>query len=209
MKKLIALVIVIFVFSIVQFGNAQTIYVNRVTGNDATGNGTSGSPYKTFHKGYTMASSGNTINLTGTFTWTDTDETGDAATSGYTINKNLTITGQDAGSTIIQAASTENTADRRIFTPGNYTITIQNLTIRHGYITNSSGGAAIRLGGTTIFTLSNCIIERNTINYNDGDGRYQGGAIQIYYLSTGSVNIDKCLFQYNTNAGLLTISVIQ
>jgi hypothetical protein len=202
MKKFIALITFLFTVSVVQMGNAQTVYVNSTTGNDATGNGTSGSPYKTFYKGYTIASTGNTINLTGTFTWTDAGETGDAATTGYTISKNLTITGQGAGVTIIQSAATENTADRRVFTLGSgYSVTIQNLTIRNGYITNSSGAAAIYLGGSTVFSLSNCTIERNNINYNDGDGRYQGGAIQIYYLSTGSVNIDKCLFQYNSNTG--------
>jgi len=189
-------------FLLFQSGFAGTIYVNYSTGSDASGNGTSGNPYKTFYKGYTMAASGDILNLTGIFTWTNTDETGDAATSGYTINKNLTITGQGAGVTIIQAASTESSADRRIFTLGSgYTIAIQNLTIRYGYITSSAGGAAISVGATTVFTLSNCIIERNNIIYNDGDGRYQGGAIMANYLSTGSITIDKCLFRYNSNTG--------
>jgi hypothetical protein len=31
-------------------------------------------PYKTFHKGYTEASSDDIIDLTGTFTWTDAAE---------------------------------------------------------------------------------------------------------------------------------------
>ena len=85
--------------------SAATIYVNSSTGNDTTGDGSSGTPYKTFHKGYTSASSSDTIDLTGTFTWTDSDETGDVAKTGYTIAKNLTIQGQSADATIIQAAS--------------------------------------------------------------------------------------------------------
>ena len=52
----------------------QTIFSNSITGNDSTGDGSSGSPYKTFHKAYTNASSGDYIDLTGTFTWTDADE---------------------------------------------------------------------------------------------------------------------------------------
>lgn len=127
MKKIITFLGVFSIFVIVHFGNAQTIYVNSSTGSDASGNGTAGSPYKTFHKGYTMVSSGGTLNLTGTFTWTDADETGDASTSGYTISKNLTIIGQRADQTIIQAAATQNTADRRVFTINNYTVTLQNL----------------------------------------------------------------------------------
>jgi hypothetical protein len=202
MKKFIALITFLLIVTVVQMGNAQTVYVNSTTGNDATGNGTSGSPYKTFYKGYTMASTGNTINLTGTFTWTDAGETGDAATTGYTISKNLTINGQGSGVTIIQAATTENNADRRVFTIGSgYSVTIQNLTIRYGYLTNGNGAAAIYMGGTTSLSLLNCIIERNNLYYNCTDGRYEGGAIQIYYLSSGSVNIDKCQFQYNTNTG--------
>ena len=198
---LLKLFFIIFVNFICGTALSTTIYVNSGTGNDATGNGTSGNPYKTFTKGYTVAVSGDILNLTGTFTWTDADETGDAATTGYTISKNLTIIGQGPGVTIIQAASTENTADRRVFTLGNYTISIQNLTIRHGYFNNSNGGAAIYMGGTATLTLSNCIIEKNNIYYNEGDGRYRGGAIQIYYLSSGNVNIDKCQFQYNSNTG--------
>lgn len=192
---------IIFVSLICGTAFSTTIYVNSSTGNDATGNGTSGNPYKTFTKGYTVAVSGDILNLTGTFTWTDADETGDAATTGYTISKNLTVIGQGPGVTIIQAASTENTADRRVFTLGSYTVSIQNLTIRNGYFNNSNGGAAIYMSGTATLNLSNCIIEKNNIYYNEGDGRYRGGAIQIYYLSSGSVNIDKCQFQYNSNTG--------
>ena len=58
---------------------AATVYANSSTGNDSTGNGTSGSPYLTFHQAYTAAASGDTIDLTGTFTWSDAGESGDAA----------------------------------------------------------------------------------------------------------------------------------
>jgi hypothetical protein len=71
---------------------AATIHVNSSTGDDASGNGSSGSPYKTFHKAYTASSNSDVINLTGTFNWNDSDETGDVAGSGYTISKNITIT---------------------------------------------------------------------------------------------------------------------
>jgi hypothetical protein len=203
MKNLIALIIVFLTVFVFHLGVAQTVYVNSTTGNDATGNGTSGSPYKTFHKGYTMASAGNTINLTGTFTWTDADETGDN-TSGYTISKNLTICGQGASQTIVQAHSTENSADRRVFTIGSgYTVTIRDLTIRHGrYTAYPYKGAGIYTGNTSNLSLINCIIEKNYLGFVDNDGRSYGGAgLCIYYLTTGSVYIDKCIFQYNSNTG--------
>lgn len=64
---------------------AATVYVNSTTGNDSTGDGSSGSPYRTFHKAYTSSTVGDTLDLTGTFNWSDTAETGDASTSGYTL----------------------------------------------------------------------------------------------------------------------------
>jgi hypothetical protein len=48
----------------------------------------------------------------------------------------LTIQGQGAGATYIQAASTENSADRRVFTitdtPSITAFTIKGVTIRYG-----------------------------------------------------------------------------
>lgn len=46
---------------------AATIYVNSIAGNDTTGTGSVGAPYATFHKGYTMASANDTLDLTGIF----------------------------------------------------------------------------------------------------------------------------------------------
>ena len=86
---------------------ATTIYADSVNGSDSSGNGSAGNPYQTFHKAYTAAVSGDTIDLTGTFTWTNAGETGDAAGTGYTIAKNITIQGQSR-STIVQAAATRN-----------------------------------------------------------------------------------------------------
>jgi hypothetical protein len=204
MKNFIAFLSVLSMVLFFQFGYSQTIYVNSSTGNDATGNGSSGSPYKTFNKGYTIAAAGNTINLAGTFTWTDADETGDAATSGYTINKNLTITGQGAGQTIIQAAATENTADRRVISIGyGYSVTIQNLTIRYGRLTSTNyGGAGIYVSGNSNLNLTSCIVELNDRTCSETDGRYAGGGgIMVSGLSTGNVTIDKCQIQYNSNLG--------
>jgi hypothetical protein len=82
-KKMInSILVILFALSTSLMG--ETIYVNSSTGDD-DGDGSSGSPYKTFHKGYTMASSGDIIDLTGTFNWDDAAESGDAATTGYTI----------------------------------------------------------------------------------------------------------------------------
>jgi len=47
--RLLNLVLVLF-FTALSFSQT-TIYVNSGTGDDTTGDGTSGTPYKTFHKG--------------------------------------------------------------------------------------------------------------------------------------------------------------
>lgn len=187
--------------------SAQTvIYSNSVTGNDATGDGSAGNPYKSFTKAYTMANSGNIIDLTGTFTWTDAAETDDVANSGFTINKNLTIRGQSAASTIVQAASTINTADRAVFWVRDATVTIKNLTIRYGKNTATSGmdcyGGGITAGynsasssKNTTLTLDNC---RITDNYSTAAGGfYRGGG---FSCMSSQVTITNCDISNNTGS---------
>ena len=145
----IALIAGFFVFSAPQVrAVATTVYADSVNGSDSSGDGTAGNPYQTFHKAYTSAVSGDTIDLTGTFTWTNAGETGDAAGSGYTISKNLTIQGQSR-STIVQAAATRNSADRMVFfINAGATVTMRNLTVRHGRVTGQGQGGGITLYGT-------------------------------------------------------------
>jgi hypothetical protein len=163
----------IFILAMSSFLMGQTIYVNYSTGNDFTGNGSSGSPYKSFHKGYTMVSSGGILDLTGIFDWTNPDETGDAATTGYSIGKAITIQGQGADQTIIQAASTSNTAICRVFDIGAaITVTFSNLSIRYGKVWESDstpygGGIAVYSGANV--TISDCHIYEN-LSWNTGGG---------------------------------------
>jgi hypothetical protein len=158
--------------------HAATIYAHSTSGNDTTGDGTSETPYKTFQKAYTIASANDTINLTGTFTWTDGDETGDASTSGYTLAKNLTLTGQGADQTFIQADATDDTADRRVFSiTTNATISISNLAIRYGKSTGSGGGIHIENGST--LTLNNTEIYSCRTTGNGGGAIFNQGATTI------------------------------
>jgi hypothetical protein len=194
------------------------IYVNSSTGNDATGDGSSGAPYKTFYKGYTSVSSGGTIDLTGIFTWTDSAEVGDAAINGYIISKNITLSGHGADTTVLQAESYDNKADRRVLTinPA-VTATIQNLAIRYGKATSSSsdGGGILNKG---ILTITNCEIYNNrapgsygggisnwnklTVNnstiYNNMANYMGGGIVNSYYVAAnGFLNITNSTIAYN------------
>lgn len=201
----IPLAVLLVAFSVSPLAaHAATIYSNSSTGDDATGSGTSGAPYKTFHKAYTSASSGDTINLTGTFTWTDAAETGDAATSGYTLSKNLTIQGQGADVTTVQAHASDNTADRRVFTVANtYAVTFNDLLIRHGKVGSSQYGAGIDVVGTA--TIDSCDISYNRATDGGGGGvnvwgaatvqnstihhnvaSYMGGGLNRHYYTSGN-----------------------
>lgn len=156
--------------------HAATIYANYSTGNDSTGDGSAGSPYKTFYKAYTVASASDTLDLTGTFDWSNADETGDASVTGFTLNKTLTIQGHGADKTIIQAASAPNTAGKRVFTLAVGTgATFKDLTIRYGYNsgTESPGTAIYAQYSNSPITIINCWIDQNK-NHTD---RYVNGAI--------------------------------
>ena len=154
------------------------IYINSLTGSDTTGDGSEGNPYNTFHKGYTVASHGYTLYLTGTFTWTDTDESGDIPTFGYNISKNIQIRGQAADETIIQSASSENVADRRIFTILQNNVTISDLTLRYGKVSSAEqdGGGICVYGDATI---TNCDISYNRAADGAGGGVDVRGSLYI------------------------------
>ena len=208
----------IFSFSLVvfQLGLGQTtIYVNSSSGNDTSGDGSSGAPYKTFHKGYTVAVSGDTINLTGIFTWSDNDESGDVAEQGYKISKNLMIVGQSDGTTIIQADTASNTASRRVLTAqataSFNSLTIKNITIRNGVSTTDgdiySGSSRTTAAGLLVQTttshyqfqlnIQNCIFENNRINGFDSSNSFSGAALSFSGYAYGTLNIEKSVFKNN------------
>jgi hypothetical protein len=169
------------------------IYVNYNSGNDGSGDGSSGNPYKTFHKGYTSASSGDIIDLSGTFDWTNTDETGDANTTGYSLEKNLTIRGHGADQTIIQAAATANSANRRVFTIGavsGVTIVFEDLTIRYGKVwdgqTDPFGGGVV-IENSCDVTFTNCFVHHN-YSWQTGGGIDSFNSIVTVINSTISDN---------------------
>ena len=198
----------ILLYIFIQLTYSQsTIYVNSSSGNDANGDGTSGAPYKTFHKGYTSASNGDTIDLTGTFTWTDADETGDTIYWGYIISKNLTIQGQGPGNTTVQAHTSALTADRRVFSITNdMNVIFKNLKIQHGrgwggYIgtTNYSySGGAIGSGSQGGSSRSvKLTLENVHISNNYGKSRAAG----VY--CEGDFSATNCTFDNNvTEKGL-------
>jgi hypothetical protein len=173
-----------------------TIYTNSSTGNDVSGTGANAAPYRTFNKAYTAAASGDTIDLSGTFGWTDASETGDAGITGYTLAKNITVRGNASSSAIVQAATAANTADRRVFTiSSGYTVYMLNLTIRYGYVNtgvNYDGGGGIKNSGTLI--LDGCSVLQNA-TYTSTQS---GGGI---FNDIGTLTVDNCTISNNSTVG--------
>ena len=206
MKSTPTFTLIFLLFSIFVQGQ-NTIYSNSISGNDSTGDGTSENPFKTFHKSYTVAVSGDTINLTGTFTWTDADEVGDNPIVGYNITKDLTIEGQSSNTTIIQAAETSNTATSRVFTAESTSsfneLTIRNLTIKNGVSTSddkTSGGILVKTTTSNyVFQLNvyQCSFENNRINSFTSDNGFSGGALAFSGYAYGTLNIEKSTFKDN------------
>ena len=194
-----ASIVILFVFCWSLFftttASAATIYSNSSTGNDTTGDGSSGTPYASFHKAYTQAaSSGDIINLTGTFDWTNLDESGDSTNSGYTLAKSLTIQGQAADSTFIQASSTVNTADRPVFTVSSgKTVTVKDLTVRYGVATASNTGGGFTNNGTLNIENSNVSYSRYNSSSSDG-----AGGIFLPNSASAVLNISTSTIAYNT-----------
>ncbi|MFC1638641.1 Ig-like domain-containing protein, partial [Patescibacteria group bacterium] len=99
----------------------------------------------------------------------DADESGDASTSGYTISKDITIQGQGADITTVQSASSENTADRRVFTvPVSSTVTFSELTMRYGKVGSNQNGGGIYVNGNA--TIDTCDISYNRASDGSGGG---------------------------------------
>jgi hypothetical protein len=89
---------------------------------------------------------------------------------GILVDKSLTLQGASAATTIVQAAEAPDTAPDRVFTiPSGVTVTIQNLTIRHGRTRDSGGG--VSNAGT--LTLVNSTVRDNTAT-DAGGGLYNG-----------------------------------
>ena len=77
-------------------------------------------------------------------------------------NKNLTLAGSGATSTIIQAATSTRTANFRVFQISEGNVAISDVTIRHGNIANANGGGILNQGIRANLTLSNSTVSGNT-----------------------------------------------
>ena len=139
------------------------------------GSGSNTSPYTTpataahyITPAIGVASSGDIIDVTGTIT--------EITEEGILVDKNLTIQGQGAQNTIVQAHGFYNQATNRVFKIETAkTVTIKDMTIRHGKTFGSGGG--IENSGT--LTVENCKIADNWAEDGGGGIKNDAGTITL------------------------------
>jgi hypothetical protein len=108
---------------------------------------------------------------------------------GITVGKDVTIQGQGADGTIVQAHAEPESAEDRVFlVPAGATVTIKDMTIRHGNpISEPESGGGVRNEGT--LTLENVVLRDN---YGSA-----GGAI----LNDGTMMLVNCAIRDNVARG--------
>lgn len=191
--------------------SANEIYVNT-TGNDTTGNGTAENPYLTLQQGITNVDPNGTIRIA------NGQYSGENNTN-LTINKNMTIIGENQDKTIINGTNTN-----WIFQiQRDITVTIENLTLSNGYklisryYTEADGGAILNLGNLTV---TNCTFTNNYVhspdNYVSSGGAIcnsNDGSDSVTCTVTGcnftnnSADVDGAISNSNSGAGSVTCTV--
>jgi hypothetical protein len=110
---------------------------------------------------------------------------------GILVHKSLTLQGEDAASTIVQAAATPGTASTRVFSiPSGMTVTLQALTIRHGKVARNGGGGLLNQG---TLTLSHSTVSGNSISIVNG----RGGGL----ANTGTLTLTNSIVSGNSASG--------
>ena len=99
-------------------------------------------------------------------------------TETITISKSITLLGNGAQNSILQAASSKlNAASRVITITSGVSVSVQGLTIRNGSVENENGGGIYSTG---VLTLSESIISQNEVLFGSGGGIYSLGGLYIY-----------------------------
>jgi hypothetical protein len=114
--------------------------------------------------------------------------------AGITVNKSLTLQGEDAATTIVQAAASQSAATDRVFLiPSGIAVTLQNLTIRYGRTPAGRNGRtpADNFGGGLynggILTLIHSTVHATTAIF--GGGLYNGGTLTLTHSAVSGNSV--------------------
>jgi hypothetical protein len=158
-------------------------YINADTGNNGTGNGSSGNPWQTFVYALSQVSAGDAIicaDATATYLF---------PTAVTTLPANLTVRGGTATGTVFDQGGG---GLELMYSAGN--LTFENLTLRNAVATQAKGliaNASTSLSVTGAFT--NCIF--HSLDLWTSGGAF-GGVICGRQGAIGAINLSSCLF-YN------------
>lgn len=148
-------------------------YYIATTGNDTTGDGSSGNPWLTLSKAYTASAASDTIVLkNGTYTWN--------SYISFNPTTNRTIQGETAGSVIIDGSST--TVSAVALGRAGVTLSISNIVWQNGGI-----AAATVFDSNGTLTITNCVFKN----------LYAGGSSNSLFGATSAVvtlSFVNCLF---------------
>ena len=156
-------------------------YINADTGNDSTGNGSSALPWATFAKAYASASSGDEIvfqTSTAHYAW-----------ASLVISKNLTLSGQTDGGSIIDAG---NANIGNGWAAAGYNITATLLSFK-GLATTTVNGGGFRISDGSNFEFNQCRFYSNAINVASGGlFNFKTG------IATPNCTLNSCLLYGNS-----------
>jgi hypothetical protein len=160
----------------IDFRNPPFIWYVSASGLDVPpGDGSQANPWATIAKAISVAANWDTIHVL----------PGELTEYAISVSKPLTIEGEGAAATIVQAAATRGTAAGRVFNITADAI-LRNMTIRHGHVA-SSGAAAMLSGGHTLW-LQGCTLTANDCTAVLSD--YYGGA--VYSTTAGTLFLTDC-----------------
>lgn len=175
-----------------------TYYLNADTGNDSTGNGSAGSPWKTISKAHTSASSGDTIICQ--------ESVAHYTFANQTFTKSLNIYGvnDDASGVVF-----DGSANVKRWTGGfsaTVVLDIQKITFQN--ITTSNPGTYQNVIGCYHLTVKNCVF-RNIIQAASAGSTGAAGIVGGEYQSGANdhaIVIQNNLF-YDLNGGSPTLYI--
>lgn len=179
MKRLL---IILFLFIFLKT-EATTVYVSP-TGNDATGNGTSGNPYASLHQAASVAVSGDLIQLApGTYnegsniSYVDIGVNINGSGQGITI-VNLALSGGDYPVRLVSASNTDGNQYIK-----NITFTGTSLTSNHGILIETRNNVLVQ----------NCTFRDFLGNALYYEGQPSGHYGEEYYATGNEISFDSVI----------------
>ena len=186
--KLLGIALVGLAFS----ASAKTIYVAE-GGNDTTGDGSFENPYLTPSNGIAQAYADETVDTVFLKTGTYSIDT------VLTLDKPLTMKGEDRDTTIIKQTATDNVNSSRVLSLTSEGVCVESLWLRDGHA--KSGGGCVYM---TAGVVSNCVVSHG-VSYAGRSGSKGSNVYMTGGLITHSIVRDSKEVTYGTSGGGIAV----